>query len=452
MLKKNWPKEKIFVFAFLALVIIVYSMVITVTLRHQIKNDFSLFHHAATNFFQHQPLYSPLPEEIASTVQLEKLLHQNPNIPTYSSNLTPPAFILYTLPWGLLNESRSLILWDIFSVLISCLSVYILYSIFFQAYRQPIIYWALLGIYLASMPSIASISLGQYGPLILLALLGIWQWAKKKYDMRAGIVLGLLLSVKYFFGLFAIFFLLQKRWRLLIASVVTFSLANALAYLVFGKTAFVQYQQNLSHVLWYVNNWNASIFGFLSRFDAHVDHLHFSTTRWIMLTYYGLSAILFLIHIQLCRKPLQNEQDFDFVFCYVLIASILISPLGWLYYLGIMSIPILLIMQALTHAQKKISYWPVLIFFTMVMLLNCPVLMRDHIHKGWHNFSFFSANSFYSLLLLLGLLFYCRRKHLLGASGKSSATDLMAWATIGYVSSSFSLLFMLFTVVCGRLR
>lgn len=451
MLKKNWPKEKIFVFGFLTLVLMVYSMVITVTLTRQIKNDFSLFHHATANFFQHQRLYSPLPEEIASTIQLEKLLHQQPNIPTYGSNLTPPAFILYTLPYGLLDESRSLILWDIFSVLISGISVYILYRIFFHTYHQPIIYWALLGIYLASMPSIASISLGQYGPLILLALLGIWQWSKKEYDIRAGIVLGLLLSVKYFFGLFAIFFLLQKRWRLLTASVVTFSTANALAYLVFGKTAFVQYQQNLAHVLWYVNNWNASIFGFLSRFNAHVYHLQFSTTRWIMLTYYGLSAILFLIQIQLCRKPLQNKQDFDFVFCYVLIASILISPLGWLYYLGIMSIPILLIMQALVHAKQKISYWPILIFFSMVMLLNCPVLMRDHIHKGWHNFSFFSANSFYSLVLLLGLLFYCQRKRLFAATTQSSA-DLIPWATIGYVSSSFSLLFMLFTALCGRLR
>jgi hypothetical protein len=457
---KRW--RNFFVFGFLAITLLVYSMVVTETITHQLKNDFFLFHHAAYNFWQDQSVYKPIAAEIEHAASLQKILHQNPNTAVHSANLTPPTFILLTLPLGLLKESVALIIWTIISLAINCCNVFLLYRIFFKAYCKPIIYWALLGIYCASIPAIASVNLGQLSPYLLLSILWIWQWSKKDHDIKTGLLLGLLLSIKYFFGLFALFFLMQKRIRLIAAAIASFALMNSLAYLVIGKSAFVQYQQNLSHIYWYINNWNASLFGFLSRFDAHITNLYFIPARWVSVTYYCGCAALLFIQIQLCRKPLGRAYDFDFAFCYVLIASILMSPLGWLYYLVIMIIPILFIVQNCVVYGQNHSYKLLIIFLGMMLLFNLPVMMQDSIHIGWHNLSLFIANSFYSLLILLGLLFYCRHltrvqyfatnKSLEAGAAGLSLDDYIPWAIIGFLSSGFSLLFMLFTILRGGLN
>ena len=445
-------KEKVFIFAFLALILFVYGAIVQAIITHHLKNDFSLFYHAAYSFWHHQAVYSTLPEEVKRGIFLQKVLHLQSSLKTYSGNLTPPTFILLSLPLGLLKEPNAIIVWAIFSLAIDCLNVYLLYRIFFKQYGNPIIYWILLGIYLASMPALANVSLGQLAPLILLAIIGLWQWSKNACDIKAGLLLGLILSIKYFFGLFAIFFLLQKRWRLLVTSVVSFIALNSLAYAVLGKETFLQYQQNVAHIYWYVNNWNASLFGFLSRFDARIVNLHFVTGLWVRIDYYcGCLALLF-VEWYLCRKKFTSSYEFDFAFCYVLIAALLMSPLGWLYYLVLLIIPILFIMQNILATEKSTDYSALIIFLILMMLLNCPVLMRDTIHIGWRNLSVFIANSFYSLLFLLGMLFYYLSPQQKISPHHMTKAAIIPWLTIAYLASSFSLLFMLFTILRGGLN
>lgn len=447
-----YKKENFFIFAFLALAVFVYSAIVHAIISHHLKNDFSLFYHAAYSFWHHQAVYSTLPEEVKRALFLQKVLHTPSSLQAYSGNLTPPTFILFSLPLGLLKEPTAIIVWAIFSFAIDCLNVYLLYRIFFKTYHKPMIYWILLGIYCASMPALANVSLGQLAPLILLAIIGLWQWTKNACDIKAGLLLGLILSIKYFFGLFALFFLLQKRWRLLLIAVASFIACNSLAYCVLGKETFLQYQQNVAHIYWYVNNWNASLFGFLSRFDARIVHLHFVTGLWVRIDYYCGCLALLYVEWYLCRKKLASPDEFDFAFCYVLIAALLMSPLGWLYYLVLLIIPILFIMQNILAKKQSTDYSALIIFLIMMMLLNCPVLMRDIIHIGWRNLSVFIANSFYSLLFLLGMLFYYLNPKQNSALHNMSKTAVMPWLTIAYLSSSFSLLFMLFTILRGGLN
>jgi alpha-1,2-mannosyltransferase len=438
-------KKKFFIFGFLCLTLITYGGIIRQIIFYHALSDFSLFYHAAHAFFHGQAIYSLTPAEINHTVLLQK----KPLL--YSANLTPPAFVFLTLPLGLLSASTAFALWSIFSLMLNAVSIYLLYQVFFKVYQRPIIYWALLGIYLAAMPVLANFNLGQLGNIMLFTILWIWILAKKNSDSKAGLLLGLLLSVKYFLGLLAILFLLQKRWRLVACAALSFSIINALALTVFGKESFVQYWQNLHYIVWYANNWNASLLGFFSRFGAREINHVFVLSHSTQMGYYFFSALFFFIQIIICRKPLNTENDFDYAFCYTLIASLLISPLGWLYYLPLMILPILLIVRTLAAQTGPANITAILAFLFMIILLNCPSFMQNIIHVGWRNLSLSIANLFYSLLLLLALLFYAKKKFP-SATLLPNQQDLAPWATMAYLASSFSLLFMIYMIAHGSFK
>lgn len=132
-----------------------------------------------------------------------------------------------------------------------------------------------LGLCLTSFPAFHNFSWGQVGmPLTFLTLLAV-HYASGNRPLRSGILLALATSIKYYSGLFLLFFLIRKNRRavlsFVVAGVVFFVLAPMI---VLGPAGWIRFHlsvmENFSRVNWITPNSDSQYF-------AHV------LFRWIHL-------------------------------------------------------------------------------------------------------------------------------------------------------------------------
>lgn len=444
--------KKIFVFAFLAFVLFIYLNSIYHIVELKLTIDYIMFYHAANNFFQGKSIYLQVPWQnyhFPIWLRAVQYIVQRPITGlglNFSNNLNPPVFTLLILPLGLLPVKVATIFWCFLLLAADFLAIKIIYDDFFREYQNPLIYWVLLGGFLASMPAFANLDLGQVGTLTFLGVIWLWRLAKKNADVKAGLLLGFLLSIKYFLGLLWILFLLQRRWKIIGYAIGSFVILNVIGLFIFGKETYFEYLQIMQRVLWYANNWNASLFGFFSRLAAKVINLHFMLAPWAQAAYYFCSALLLLGLIKICYKPFQQQQDFDYAFAYSLVAALLICPLGWIYYFPLLLLPISLVLKALVSYDRPLDMRPTMAFIFMLGSLSCPSLMQGTIHVGFNNLSFTSSGPFYGLLILLGLLFFCKNYLVDKAYPLLPVKQqyLVPWAVIAYLTTLPALTLMFY--------
>ena len=124
-----------------------------------------------------------------------------------------------------------------------------------------------------------------------------------------------------------------------------------------------------------------------------------------------LAGIFFVAIIQFLRPSLDipAQQKIDLDFSVIITAMLLLSPLGWLYYFPLLSIPFLILWQ-----WSKTGIYPIalpIILMICIFFSNIPIslLDSDHIHTS-NVLQVFWGSSLYFLVLmgLTSLLFWLR--------------------------------------------
>ncbi|HEV2613975.1 MAG TPA: glycosyltransferase family 87 protein [Gammaproteobacteria bacterium] len=255
-------------------------------------------------------------------------------------NLNPPFFTLLLLPLHYFNYSRAFQIWNMISVVCMFLGAYLALRPFPQWHKNTLPIMALFALYL---PTADNIACGQMASILLVILASVWLLARKNQDISAGLLLGFACAIKLFCGLFLIYFLCLKRVRIVIAALSVFILAFLMAGFVFGFSAYREYYAVLGEVHWYASTWNASFYGFFTRIFSNTE----GNVSLLNLPYLanGLTVIcsvaLFSYLIRFWRK--QSPQQFDLGFSLVIVAMLLLSPLGWIYYFPVLLIPYLIL-------------------------------------------------------------------------------------------------------------
>jgi hypothetical protein len=197
--------------------------------------------------------------------------------------------------------------------------------------------------------------------------------------VRAGVLLGVLASIKYFYGLFLVYFVLIRAWRGLLAMLAAGCGMVVVSVAVFGVVAYQQYSHVLQLISWYSSSWNASSLGFWRRllggegnwslwqWPQAVPSLVIVTNLGLLLSYVGYAR----------NWPRHNQVRNQALFAYTLVLMLLLSPLGWLYYFLVLLIP-LLMLYVRFMAQDVSVEWS-LMLAAGVLLLNLPLpLYRPH--------------------------------------------------------------------------
>jgi hypothetical protein len=303
-------------------------------------NDFGKFYYSAQMFLAERDMYGPSP---ATLMPLGAVSHQ-------FWNVNPPHFHLLILPLTYLSAGTALFLWSFGSVIALVASLHL-------ACREAGISWTplrgLIGVTaVLSFAGFGAVAItGQLSFLLMLPFTLSWVAARRGRWFTSGLWMGICLAVKPFLGVFAIYFLVVRRWRAL-GGVVTSALASFLVgLLVFGSAAHVSWFGVLTDADWHWAVLNASVTGFLSRsltINPLFEPLLITPSVVPVVATIGSLVIAFLT-LTAAASP---GTSIDRTFATLVLGSLLISPLGWLYYVWLAVGPGIAVLRSWSAAAR----------------------------------------------------------------------------------------------------
>jgi len=344
-------------------------------------------------------------------------------------NLNPPIFTLLILPVGFFAYATALIIWTIFSVACGLFSVLLLQKELNIGWKQPQATWGLVLAFFAYYPTYASVEFGQITLFLMPLVIGGWVALRRQNLVLAGVLLGLAASIKLFFGLFLLYFLIRREWRGLFWFCVVCVLSVVLPLALFGKQTFVNYFEVIRIISWSSSSWNVSIYGFLLRlFGGPELNVPVIAAPYLTKILYPFFSGLLLLGVIKFLWPIakingihsiasshsarqgvyQDRVDLDFSM--MLIAMLLLSPLGWLYYFPYLIIPFVILLRFGVRGYHPIGLTLWTIFALMLSAISTPLIASGYITGKYVVMAFASSCLYFgALLILLSLLFWMRK-------------------------------------------
>jgi hypothetical protein len=305
--------------ALLSLGLIIYNLaILNLSIVELHGNDFGKFYFAVQSWLHDGSLYEPT---IATHMQVGLDWHE-------FLNLNPPHFHILLLPFVALPLRWATYAWVIANICFGTLAMAIVWRELGLRLRSA---WVLpsLTLLLASGATGAVLLTGQFPGLLLVPLVMAWRAARRGEPSVTGVWLGVLISIKPFFGLFLVACLLGRQWRTVFVALLAMACAFALGVAIFGVEEHRGWVAAMTHVEWawaaMNGSWNALLSRALTASPYYMPVGVFPVVLKVLLVV-GNSAILFLT----LRSARRSVDD---LFAAIPLGALLISPLGWVYYL-----------------------------------------------------------------------------------------------------------------------
>lgn len=380
--KISWP----------LLIVLQYSLFLYFLIKLKFNTDFPSFYWSAKYY-----AYGADPYRM-----LDKTLFTLPDL--LPVNLNPPFFVQSLSAISQMDFPTAQLLWSGASILFGVLGALISFYLGStpQYFKK---YWPVfLLIYLGMFSSIIGMSMGQMNGFVVFFVLFGYYCFLRQYDYGAGVLWGLITAFKLFPALLFVFVLNERRYKLFWVMLVTLLFASFLPLIDMGSQVYYSYFQTLNGVTWYLANWNASLYGFITRV-LQTGPLHQSIFT-IKLIYLCISLSLFAWYVKtIYRYRLSNTSKDSATqqsFCLTIVMMLLLSPLGWQYYFSLLILPLTLIWHTL--CQKESLPPKLYIAWALgIVLINFPTGISLCGTNLFYKVTYYSVY-FYGLLLVVYLL------------------------------------------------
>ena len=229
----------------------------------------------------------------------------------------PPIVALIGVPLSMLPYFWSVVIWSLWEL--GCLFVATL-LIFrhFGGRRASTPVLITLGVFLAWQPIMMDLFRGQVMLTILLLLTLTWLAFRSNQDVRAGIFLGLSLSLKFYGWPILLLFLLKRRWKAALAGATVVTSCNLLMAVWLGMDVLRDYFLNVAPgiaQLWIPNVYNFSVLSFGYRLLGEPGRISF-----------------LIVTLCICMLATFKARDLDHSFMVMLAASTILAPISWIHY------------------------------------------------------------------------------------------------------------------------
>jgi len=254
----------------------------------------------------------------------------------HAPNANPPAFLIATLPLTLVPDAIAFALWTAAAI------VGLLFSLDKTARALKLRFEYLILVAAGLQGVSASLRFGQVTLLLLPLFTLAWLADRDGRETSAGLWLGAFIYVKPFAGVYALYMLWRREWRTL-RSIAAAFIVLSVAGLLAGPQATVSWIETLraigektSHVV------NASWPALIARV-FNVDRSQPAPAYSPFIVAPALASVLSLggeIAIGIVSAwAVARTKDRDLQWAILAAAMLLISPLGWMYYIPLL-IPI----------------------------------------------------------------------------------------------------------------
>jgi hypothetical protein len=293
-------------------------------------NDFNSFYHSGRAWLDGHDMYLDMP-------------------PGAVHNLNLPATTLLFVPFTFLSQTAAFILWTALGLAAVALVVHLVSSA-----RPDVSPLALAGVLLISGASPLAWKLGQM-TWIMLALVTIaWKADRDGRPLLLGTTIGAIVYMKPFLAPLVLYLLWRREWRAVSAAFVT-ALALAVAGFAAGG---VQAHLSWLSVLRMQNEaqghtLNASIAGLIRRtLSVSPPVLHVTPIVPLAVTTWLIVAADIALVIMLLRARLRDR---DRAWSLLIVASLLLSPLGWAYYAPLVFAPLVAVWPRMSTAARWLA-------------------------------------------------------------------------------------------------
>ena len=300
--------------------------------------------------------------------------HVAPYVGLIPHNTNPPACSLLALPIAQRDFTRSLIWWNVFSLICLAVSVWLICRDPAGAH-SPWIFLPVTTLLLLSRPLAEQTHMGQLSLVLLVLLTIAWAAEQKDWQGVSGAVVGLAIAIKLFPGLLLVHFLARRNWVAVISCAVAFGLVNLVCGLLFDFECFRIYVVDvLPGMQQYFDGWmNASLKGFCTKlFDPQSGHVHPLWNRPVLgwwLYFGGSSLIVILLVIRSWRAS--GGRDQQLVVGTYVVAMLLLSPVTWDHYYLLLILPL-----GMLWAETSNILWTRFYLFANIMILGL-------VHPKW---------------------------------------------------------------------
>ena len=325
-------------------------------------NDFGKFYYSARAFLEGADMYAPSPATNIGIGTAENLQFLNMN---------PPHFHLVILPFALLPPGVAAIFWVVVS-LIALLASLVLIGREIGVTWTPLTGLAVAFGVLAFSGTQAFFLTGQISMLLMLVMTLCWIDARRGHWSAAGVLIGVCLSIKPFVAIFLPYLLATRRFRAAGIALATAAGAFALGLVVFGPQSSLSWYAALAQSAdWTWAEMNASALGFFRRvFDLQPIAPPVAVRPDLVKLWMVAAGLIGAVTLAIAVTD-RSERAVDRAFALLLIAAILMSPLGWIYYLPVAAGPVAAIVFREPRTGSR-RWWSVLIGVIAVAGLFWP--------------------------------------------------------------------------------
>ncbi len=331
-------------------------------------------------------------------------------------NAHPPFTAIVLFPLWFLTFHNAILLWSLISVL--CMLFFVLLLI--KSENIPLLYYPLVVLFVLAWPPFQrNISVGQISILVTLFVIAGWYFLKYGKEKMSGIFIALATMLKFYPGLLILYFLVNKKYKSLLYSVIGVGSILILTFIV-TKYDFFRFIFNIlpeDSKYWGSDIGNLSINGFYAKLFLSVKAYYnigvfaASENYFLKNLFLYVTVIVIVLYLALHIKKYTNDLGFSFF----IILALLLSPICWSHYLTLLLLPLIVMIKELI---KKNTLYEMLIFLTALFLISIDpdsvyfhkVIDITHFFIPGNPVSFFYRMTFYSaqfygMVLLLILNF-----------------------------------------------
>jgi hypothetical protein len=295
-------------------------------------NDFGKFYYSVKFFLAGGNIYGQSP---ATLIPITK------NNSKHFWNVNPPHFLFPFLPFSFLSEKIALSFWFMVNFLCLFLSFFIIFRKTKLILHPQHKLWFIIGVLFFSAFGMVVIT-GQISFLLFLIVTLAWSQIHKNHWEKAGLLLGIAMSLKLQLLLFIPYLIIRRKITSLLICLFIFLFSFLMGFLVFGIQAHLDWFATLKSINWEWAAMNASVLGILKRGLSETPQFSpiYLAPHLVNPLFLIFSTMFFLITILIIFKNRALE-SIDLDFSIILLCSLLISPLGWQYYLWLAIGPLL---------------------------------------------------------------------------------------------------------------
>jgi len=318
------------VIGILALAVAMSTFAAVATIADTAPNDFTVFLESARWLRQGADLY------------------QAPTRPGPGYNLNPPAAVLLFVPFSFLPDPIALYIWTALAM-----GAFVLASYWIAREVLPGRTVSIAGAIFLSQPAIMSLLLGQIGALMMLLVTAAWIADRKDRPVLAGALLGIAIGAKPFLALFAVYAVWRRSLALAAGMAAGIAGTIALGVMAAGSAGFQSWRAAIEQITWSAHVANASLLALITRTLSVTPAILHATPvvdRPDLVQPLWWSSLVVVCAVT--AATLLWTRSRDKVWAILLIASLLVSPLGWVYYATMFVGPLLAVARTASRRAQ----------------------------------------------------------------------------------------------------